>query len=256
MAIAILTSNESGANSLIDINANFADLDTTKADLASPTFTGSPVLPTGTTGVTQSASDNSTKLATTAYVDSAVPTTPTAVSLIPPSAIFPIQNSAPSNTSLSSNTTMYIGQVVIPFKITANKISIVNINNAGTDGTLDITMYSESGQTQIFSVTTASITASANVLTTTALSSVVINPGIYYIGINTNGTANISTYFYTTTNTVYSQAGLNVGLPGAVTSEPIMQGTLVITAGTPPATITPGSITWADNTTLIFRLDN
>lgn len=40
MSIATLTSNESGANSLIDINANFVDLDTTKADLASPTFTG------------------------------------------------------------------------------------------------------------------------------------------------------------------------------------------------------------------------
>ena len=40
-----------------------------KAPLASPTFTGTPVLPTGTTGVTQTASDNSTKLATTAYVD-------------------------------------------------------------------------------------------------------------------------------------------------------------------------------------------
>lgn len=71
MSITTLTSNESGANSLIDINANFADLDTTKADLASPTFTGTPVLPTGTTGVTQSAGDNSTKLATTAYVDAA-----------------------------------------------------------------------------------------------------------------------------------------------------------------------------------------
>lgn len=50
MSIAILTSNESGANSLIDINANFADLDTTKADLASPTFTGTVTLPTGLTG--------------------------------------------------------------------------------------------------------------------------------------------------------------------------------------------------------------
>jgi hypothetical protein len=72
MAIATLTQNESGANSLIDINNNFADLDTTKADLASPTFTGTPVLPTGSTGVTQSVNDNSTKLATTAYVDTAV----------------------------------------------------------------------------------------------------------------------------------------------------------------------------------------
>jgi hypothetical protein len=40
-----------------------------KAPLASPTFTGTPSLPTGTTGTTQTAGDNSTKLATTAYAD-------------------------------------------------------------------------------------------------------------------------------------------------------------------------------------------
>lgn len=40
----------------------------TYAPLASPTFTGTPSLPTGTIGVTQTASDSSTKLATTAFV--------------------------------------------------------------------------------------------------------------------------------------------------------------------------------------------
>lgn len=40
----------------------------TYAPLASPTFSGTPSLPTGTTGVTQSAGDNTTKLATTAFV--------------------------------------------------------------------------------------------------------------------------------------------------------------------------------------------
>lgn len=72
MSIATLTSNESGANSLIDINANFVDLDTTKADLASPVFTGTPTLPTGTIATTQSSGDNSTKVATTAFVSSAL----------------------------------------------------------------------------------------------------------------------------------------------------------------------------------------
>ena len=43
-----------------------------KAPLASPTFTGTPSLPTGTTGVTQTAGDNTTKLATTAFVTSAL----------------------------------------------------------------------------------------------------------------------------------------------------------------------------------------
>jgi hypothetical protein len=38
------------------------------APLASPTFTGTPSLPTGTTGVTQTAGDSTTKLATTAFV--------------------------------------------------------------------------------------------------------------------------------------------------------------------------------------------
>jgi hypothetical protein len=43
-----------------------------KANLASPTFTGLVVLPTSTTGVTQALNDNSTKLATTAYVANAM----------------------------------------------------------------------------------------------------------------------------------------------------------------------------------------
>lgn len=41
------------------------------APLASPAFTGTPSLPTGTTGVTQTAADSTTKLATTAFVTTA-----------------------------------------------------------------------------------------------------------------------------------------------------------------------------------------
>ena len=47
---------------------NIATAVATKADLVSPTFTGTPALPTGTTAVTQSAGNNSTALATTAFV--------------------------------------------------------------------------------------------------------------------------------------------------------------------------------------------
>ena len=45
-----------------------AYLTTYYAPLASPTFTGTPSLPTGTTGVTQATGNNTTKLATTAIV--------------------------------------------------------------------------------------------------------------------------------------------------------------------------------------------
>ncbi|OYW79894.1 MAG: hypothetical protein B7Z27_04750, partial [Sphingobacteriia bacterium 32-37-4] len=44
---------------------------------ASPTFTGTPTLPTGTVAVTQTAGDNSTKIATTAFVSNAVSTATT-----------------------------------------------------------------------------------------------------------------------------------------------------------------------------------
>ena len=60
-------------STFIVTNLNADQLDgqegTYYAPLASPTFTGTPVLPTGTTGVTQTAADNSTKLSTTAYAD-------------------------------------------------------------------------------------------------------------------------------------------------------------------------------------------
>lgn len=58
-----------------EINTEFANIAiavATKADLASPTFTGTPSLPTGTTGVTQSYGNSSTALATTAFVQAAL----------------------------------------------------------------------------------------------------------------------------------------------------------------------------------------
>ena len=42
-----------------------------KADLASPTFTGTPTLPTGTVATTQTAADSTTAIATTAFVTTA-----------------------------------------------------------------------------------------------------------------------------------------------------------------------------------------
>lgn len=70
--ITTLNSGDSGPVSRGVINTNLANLNTDKAELNSPAFTGTPSLPTGTIAVTQSASDNSTKVATTAYVDNTV----------------------------------------------------------------------------------------------------------------------------------------------------------------------------------------
>jgi len=58
-----------------EINTEFANIAiavATKADTASPTFTGTPAMPTGTTGVTQSFGNSATLLATTAFVQAAL----------------------------------------------------------------------------------------------------------------------------------------------------------------------------------------
>jgi hypothetical protein len=85
-----------------EINTEFVNIAVaiaTKADLLSPTFTGSPVLPTGTTGVTQSAGNNSTALATTAFVKAFVDTViSTDLGGIGSYAV--LQNASTSNTSI------------------------------------------------------------------------------------------------------------------------------------------------------------
>lgn len=82
-----------------EIDTEFNNIQTavaTKADTTSPTFTGSPVLPTGTTGVTQSAGNNSTALATTAFVQAAL------------SALYPV-GSLYFNSSVTTNPGTLLG---------------------------------------------------------------------------------------------------------------------------------------------------
>jgi len=79
---------------------NIATAVSTKADTASPTFTGTVTLPTGTVGVTQTYGDNDTSLATTAFVQSAL----AAVYAI----IYPV-GSIYTNASVSTNPATLFG---------------------------------------------------------------------------------------------------------------------------------------------------
>ena len=65
---------------------NIATAIATKADLASPTFTGTPTLPSGAIATTQTSTDKSTKLATTAFVQSVAQSV--AQALFPVGAIY------------------------------------------------------------------------------------------------------------------------------------------------------------------------
>ena len=79
---------------------NIATAVATKADTASPTFTGTPALPTGTTGVTQTSTDDSTKLATTAFVQD--------VADAIKNALYPV-GSIYTNSSVSTNPGTLLG---------------------------------------------------------------------------------------------------------------------------------------------------
>jgi hypothetical protein len=79
---------------------NIATAVATKADLASPTFTGTPALPTGTTAVTQTSTDDSTKLATTAFVQD--------VADAVKNALYPV-GSIYTNSSVSTNPGTLLG---------------------------------------------------------------------------------------------------------------------------------------------------
>lgn len=242
--ITTLNSSDTGPVSRGVINTNFTNLNTDKADLASPALTGNPTAPT------QLAGDNSTKLATTAYVD-ALPTLGSAKTLIPKPVLFPGTQTNPPiiNAVMTTNTTARLILLEIPFQITINKVSFLASTNR-TPGTIDISLYSEDGQTQIFSVTTASVSGAG--LVTTAVPSVVVDPGNYYLVTNANGTTDLDTYNWYTTATNMDTTNFN----GGITSEPILCGTLTITAGTPPTTFSPTALTASDSVGLSVRFDN
>lgn len=177
-------------------------------------------------------------------------------STMPRSALtlIPLQNGIDTsvvNSKAVSGTTAILGQVVIPFSITVNKVSIRN-TGVSVAGTLDISMYTEDGQTQIFSVTTASISGT-NTITTTAVSAVSIRAGVYYVLINANSTANITVQTWESAGSPFSNTE---DLMSDIASEPVIRGTLTITADTPPTTFDPTAITESTRCTPIVRLDN
>ena len=82
-----------------EIDTEFNDIATaiaTKADLASPTFTGTPTLPTGTIATTQTSGNNTTAISTTAFVQAAI------------ALLYPV-GSIYTNASVSTNPATLLG---------------------------------------------------------------------------------------------------------------------------------------------------
>ncbi len=204
-----------------------------------PGTSGNVMTSNGTDWISSTPSGSSTTVKTILPFANGLPPTPTATNLFTP-------------INMNTNTEMRLAQVMFPFGIVANKISCFCTGGVNTAGTLDITLYSEDGQSQIFSVTTGTISASG--IVTTSLSAVSIPAGVYYLGVNTNGTADLSMYFYTSNEVDGDTSGVKSF--SVISGEPTLIGTYTITAGTPPATITLSSITYASEKLLAVRLDN
>ena len=171
-----------------------------------------------------------------------------ALTLIPRS-IVPLKTSnsvAIDTNTVTGNTTMRLSQFIVEHQITVNKLSFY-VNGAGVAGTVDVTVYSEDGQTQKIAVTSGTISAGG--VQTIAVSAVILTPGIYWIAINANSTTNITPGFWS------SETDSKATSLRSIASEPDVMGTLTITADTPAATFDPTDITAADTSQLYIRLD-
>jgi hypothetical protein len=97
-----------------------------KADLASPTFSGTPSLPTGTIGVTQTAGNNTTALATTAFVTAAVPAFATTTNVI----------FDPSSTTLALNPSL-----IPQFLANSNYRNYSSLTQTSVNGSAAVTQF-------------------------------------------------------------------------------------------------------------------
>ncbi len=242
--ITTILSTDAPSNSRAVINTNFSNLNTDKIETS--------VLDTSGTLAANSDSKVATQKATKTYVDTQVATNaaPTCVTCIPyPSTPF---GNVATSLSVTGNTTAHVGQVVVPFGITVNKITI-RTGAVTVAGTYILSLFSEDGQTRKFSVTTANITTTST-LYTTAVSAVVLTAGNYYLVAQPVSTANITINCYDVNQLPFTTTE---GMHSDISGEPVLFGTVTVTADTAPSTLTPASISESTNNEIIIcRLDN
>jgi hypothetical protein len=159
-------------------------------------------------------------------------------------------NSVSSN--MATNTTANVGQISLPFKMVANAVSI-RVGSVSVQGNVIISMFSEDGQTRLFSIT-ADSGAAAGILTFT-LSAVTINPGNYWIMIQPSSTTNFSPYVWGDSSAIIPFS-TTFGLQFDVSGKVLLEGTYTVTASTAPSTLTLASITKAIKSCLVVRFDN
>lgn len=175
--------------------------------------------------------------------------TPGGSSAITTAVPLPVQGkTGAANKATATNTTLLVGLVNITNTITVNKIS-VDINTVNTSGSIKLALYSEDGQTLVIPSSTFSITVNG-LNTFTLASPATISPGNYYFAWVTVGTTDLLCRFWAT-NAAWDGNPL-----ATISGKKTIEGTLTVTAGTIPSTITPSAISFVSESTQMCRFDN
>lgn len=169
---------------------------------------------------------------------SVLPSAPSTVSIVPYPAEAGITQSTFNN---NTNTTGAVFAFSLLYGMTVNKLSI-NVTAVGTTGTLKIGIFSQDGQTQYISITTASISGAG--IVTTSVSAVALLAGVYYCVVIPVSTAAV-------TLTTWSPGALT-----GVTGKPTLSGIYTVTASTMPSTLTIANISPSGSNGAVIRFDN
>jgi len=149
---------------------------------------------------------------------------------------------AASTASLAVNTTATVFSFNILQAISVAKCT-TRWSASAVNGTFDVVIYSEDGQTQLISYTTGTISGAG--ADTVAITPVFLNPGRYYALIVPNSTASCTIRSFDSTS-------MDTATPSG---EAVWAGVLTVTASTPPATIDPTAITATEDANFQLRFD-
>lgn len=147
----------------------------------------------------------------------------------------------------NSNTTAYMGQILISAPIITNQITVENFGIPSIPGKVKIGLYTDDGQTKVFEITTNDIVG-AGLVTTILSSSKLINSGYYYLVVVPIETASVNLI-------TYARGSVSANFlkpPG----KNILQGTITVPANTLPTAFDPTTIIYSEPRCIQSRLDN
>lgn len=186
------------------------------ARLASPTFTGTPTLPTGTIATTQTVLNNTTAVATTAFVQASA----TSLNFGPLAGLYYRGLSQAASSTAVVNVTVYMPFVVYQTK-TFDRIAITTQSTYIGTGSVRLGIYNNNAATGkpttvVLDAGTVATTAASTVYQITISQS--LTPGAYWLAFNMQ-TAASTPIFIGAFITIASSTGYVVSTTGSMTSD-------------------------------------